>query len=33
MGAFTDSEPVYLKSQPLMRFASASPEGPPRRMT
>lgn len=29
MGAFTDSELDYLNSQPLMRFASASPEGRP----
>ena len=29
MGAFTDSELDYLNNQPLMRFASASPEGRP----
>jgi len=29
MGAFTDSELDYLNNQPLMRFASASPQGRP----
>ena len=29
MGAFTEAEITYLKSQPLMRFATASPEGKP----
>jgi len=29
MQAFTDSELAYLRSQPLMRFASASPSGKP----
>ncbi len=29
MGAFTEAEITYLRSQPLMRFASASPEGKP----
>ncbi|MEI7546040.1 MAG: PPOX class F420-dependent oxidoreductase, partial [Mycobacteriaceae bacterium] len=29
MGAFTDPELDYLTNQPLMRFASASPEGRP----
>lgn len=29
MHAFTDSELAYLGSQPLMRFASASPSGKP----
>ena len=29
MGAFTDPELDYLNNQPLMRFASASPEGRP----
>ena len=29
MGAFTDLELDYLNTQPLMRFASASPEGRP----
>ena len=29
MAAFTDSELAYLQSQPLMRFASASPTGRP----
>lgn len=29
MGVFTDRELAYLKSQPLMRFASASPTGRP----
>ena len=29
MGVFTDAEVDYLRSQPLMRFASASPTGKP----
>jgi pyridoxamine 5'-phosphate oxidase family protein len=29
MGAFTDPELHYLTTQPLMRFASASPDGRP----
>ena len=29
MAAYTDSELAYLRSQPLMRFASASPTGRP----
>ena len=29
MGSFTDLELDYLNTQPLMRFASASPEGRP----
>jgi len=29
MGAFTDAEMAYLRSQPLMRFASASLSGRP----
>lgn len=29
MAAFTDQELAYLESQPLMRFASASPTGRP----
>ena len=29
MQTFTDSELAYLRSQPLMRFASASPSGKP----
>lgn len=29
MGAFTDAEVAYLESQPLMRFATASPAGKP----
>ena len=29
MAAFTDRELAYLRSQPLMRFASASPAGMP----
>jgi len=29
VGAFTDPELDYLNNQPLMRFASASPEGRP----
>lgn len=29
MGAFTDPEIAYLRSQPLMRFATASPTGRP----
>ena len=29
MGAFTDPELHYLNTQPLMRFASASPQGRP----
>ena len=29
MSAFTDAELAYLKSQPLMRFATASPDGKP----
>lgn len=29
MSAFTDAEVRYLRSQPLMRFASASPTGRP----
>ena len=29
MAAFTDRELAYLAAQPLMRFASASPEGRP----
>jgi pyridoxamine 5'-phosphate oxidase family protein len=29
MSAFTDAERSYLQSQPLMRFASASPSGRP----
>ena len=29
MGAFTEAEIEYLRSQPLMRFATASPEGKP----
>ena len=29
MGAFTEQELAYLESQPLMRFASASPKGRP----
>ena len=29
MGAFTDAELAYLRSQPLMRFATASPSGKP----
>ena len=29
MGAFTDAELEYLGSQPLMRFATASPSGRP----
>ena len=29
MAAFTDQELAYLRSQPLMRFASASPTGRP----
>ena len=29
MSAFTDAELSYLASQPLMRFATASPEGKP----
>jgi pyridoxamine 5'-phosphate oxidase family protein len=29
MGAFTDAELTYLRSQPLMRFATASPSGKP----
>jgi pyridoxamine 5'-phosphate oxidase family protein len=29
MSAFTDAERRYLESQPLMRFATASPEGKP----
>ena len=29
MAAFTDREVAYLAGQPLMRFASASPEGRP----
>lgn len=29
MGAFTDPELDYLNTQPLMRFASASPQGRP----
>lgn len=29
MGVFTDQELVYLRDQPLMRFASASPTGLP----
>lgn len=29
MGAFTDAEIDYLRSQPLMRFATASPSGKP----
>jgi pyridoxamine 5'-phosphate oxidase family protein len=29
MSVFTDAELAYLKSQPLMRFASASPTGKP----
>jgi len=29
MPAFTDAELAYLKSQPLMRFATASPDGKP----
>lgn len=29
MSAFTEAEVAYLKSQPLMRFATASPAGKP----
>lgn len=29
MSAFTDAELEYLRTQPLMRFASASPSGKP----
>lgn len=29
MGTFTDAEWAYLRSQPLMRFATASPSGRP----
>ncbi len=29
MSAFTDAELAYLKAQPLMRFATASPSGKP----
>jgi pyridoxamine 5'-phosphate oxidase family protein len=29
MAVFTDAEAAYLRSQPLMRFASASPAGRP----
>ena len=29
MSAFTDAERAYLDAQPLMRFATASPEGKP----
>ena len=29
MGAFTAAEVAYLRSQPLMRFATASPSGKP----
>ena len=29
MGAFTDAELAYLRSQPLMRFATASTSGRP----
>lgn len=29
MSAFTDAEVAYLQSQPLMRFATASPAGKP----
>ena len=29
MGAFTEAEIEYLRAQPLMRFATASPEGKP----
>jgi pyridoxamine 5'-phosphate oxidase family protein len=29
MPAFTDAEIAYLRSQPLMRFATASPTGKP----
>lgn len=29
MSVFTDAERAYLQSQPLMRFASASPSGKP----
>jgi pyridoxamine 5'-phosphate oxidase family protein len=29
MSAFTEPELAYLKSQPLMRFATASPTGAP----
>lgn len=29
MGAFTSAEVAYLRSQPLMRFATASPSGKP----
>lgn len=29
MSAFTDAERAYLASQPLMRFATASPDGKP----
>lgn len=29
MGVFTESELAYLRGQPLMRFASASPTGAP----
>lgn len=29
MGAFTQAEIDYMRTQPLMRFASASPEGKP----
>lgn len=29
MAAFTDAEHAYLRTQPLMRFATASPDGSP----